>query len=237
MVGPVTLDPDAERLVREVGPEFSLPAGLATDPAVVAAFLARRRAPVAQRVPAEPVGEVADQVVPGGPRVRTYLPEGDGGNGLLVYLHGGGWVAGDIESSDAICRRMANLTRSTVVNVDYRLAPEHPFPAAFDDCVAATAWASAHAGELAGDPARIVVAGSSAGGNLAAAVALHSREPGGPDVALQLLICPALDPRMVTASYAATARATCSSATRWSGSGRSTSPRSRGGRTATRHPR
>ncbi|HUZ20554.1 MAG TPA: alpha/beta hydrolase [Acidimicrobiales bacterium] len=199
---PAGLDPDAARLLREVGPEFALPPGLASDPAVATAYLARRRAPVARRVPPETVGEVADRVVPGGPPVRTYLPAGGDGGRLLVFLHGGGWVAGDIDSSDAICRRLANLTRSTVVNVEYRLAPEHPFPAAFDDCVAATAWAAAHAVELGADPARLVVAGSSAGGNLAAAVALASREPGAAAVALQLLICPALDPRMGADSYA-----------------------------------
>ncbi len=131
---------------------------------------------------------------PGGPiPVRIYRPEVGDRLPLVVYFHGGGWVIGDIRSHDTVCHRLASGVPAVVVNVDYRLAPEHRFPAAVDDAEAATRWVSAHAAELGGDPDRLAVAGDSAGGNLAAVVARRARDGGGPAIAFQLLIYPATD--------------------------------------------
>lgn len=133
--------------------------------------------------------------------VRVYTPAGDGPLPVVVYLHGGGWVIGDLDVVDKPCRRIAASTGAIVVSVDYRLAPEHPYPAPFDDCYAATAWVAEHAAELGGDPARLAVAGDSAGGNLAAAVALAARDRGGPALSAQLLLYPVIDFNFGTPSY------------------------------------
>ena len=134
--------------------------------------------------------------------VRIYTPDGSGERPLIVYYHGGGWVIGELDTVDRPLRSLANRTGAVVVSVDYRLAPEHRYPAAFDDCYAATVWAAEHAAELGADPARVVVAGDSAGGNLAAAVALAARDRGGPPLAGQLLIYPVTDFDFGTQSYA-----------------------------------
>ncbi len=110
----------------------------------------------------------------------------------IVYFHGGGWVAGDLLTHERQARTLAIEAEAVVVSIDYRRPPEAPFPASFDDCLAATRWAAANIGKLGGDAARLAVAGDSAGGNLAAAVALASRN-GGPPLAAQLLIYPAVD--------------------------------------------
>jgi len=140
------------------------------------------------------VGSVEDRTVPGydgGPEVpvRVYRPEGEGPFPTVVFYHGGGFVIGDLESHDITCRYVANETGSVVVAVDYRLAPEHPFPAAVEDCYAATVWA-AGAEELDGD-GNLAVMGDSAGGNLAAAVSLMARDLDGPEVDRQVLVYPA----------------------------------------------
>jgi acetyl esterase len=111
-------------------------------------------------------------------------------------------VIGDIDTHDTICHRLAAGVPALVVSVDYRLAPEHPFPAAVDDCEAATAWASDHAAEFGGDPARLAVAGDSAGGNLAAVVTRRARDSGGPPIAFQLLIYPSTDGTRALPSHA-----------------------------------
>jgi acetyl esterase len=151
------------------------------------------------------VGEVADRVIdgPGGAlRVRLYTPEGEGPFPVVVYLHGGGWVLCSLETHDNVCRHLCAGANAIVASVDYRLAPEHRFPAAIDDSFAALRWAANHAGSFGGDPARIVVAGDSAGGNLAAAAALRARDEGGPALAGQLLIYPVTDyPADAMASY------------------------------------
>lgn len=148
--------------------------------------------------PAGPIG--VDRVIagPGGDlRVRVYRAEGaSGALPLIVYFHGGGWVLCDLDTHDAMCRNLATEAQAVIVSVDYRMAPEHCFPAAPQDCMAATRWAIAQAAELGIDPARTVVAGDSAGGNLAAAVALRARDEG-LALAGQLLIYP------VTAHYSA----------------------------------
>lgn len=145
----------------------------------------------------EQVGEVRDLVVPGPAGqlpVRVYHPEPGTALPLLVYFHGGGWVIGNIEVVDKPCRALANASRCVVAAVQYRLAPETKFPGAPEDCHAATKWLAEHAGELGADGGRLIVGGDSAGGNLAAVVALMARDRGGPSVAYQLLIYPATAP-------------------------------------------
>lgn len=119
--------------------------------------------------------------------------EVSGGRPALVYFFGGGWTLGNLETSDAICRALTNAAGCVTVSVEYRLAPEHPFPAAVEDCHAGLAWVAAHAGELGVDPARLAVGGDSAGGNLAAAVTLLCRDQGGPALRHQLLVYPNTD--------------------------------------------
>jgi len=154
--------------------------------------------------PAQPVARVEDRELDtrAGPRrARCYTPTSDGrALPVVAYFHGGGWVFMGIETHDRICRRLANATGALVVSVDYRLAPEHRFPAALEDCEAATAWLAHHADQLGGDPTRLVVAGDSAGGNLAASVALRARTVG-PPLAAQVLIYPVCDAARDTASY------------------------------------
>lgn len=119
----------------------------------------------------------------------------------LVYFHGGGWVIGDLDSHDTLCRELANGSRCVVIAVDYRLAPEHRFPAAVDDALAAVRWVRDHAGSLGIDPTRLAVGGDSAGGNLAAVSALAVRDAGEPSLAFQLLIYPVIDARRGSESY------------------------------------
>ena len=123
---------------------------------------------------------------------RLYRPLNVDG-GAMVFLHGGGWVAGDLDTHDGVCRRLANASGCTVFATDYRLAPEHPFPAGLDDACAAIVWVAQNAAGLGIDATKLVVAGDSAGGGLAAAATLLARDGGGPEIALTLLICPILD--------------------------------------------
>ncbi|MFE0173460.1 alpha/beta hydrolase [Streptomyces sp. NPDC059002] len=144
----------------------------------------------------EPVAQVIDESIPGpaGPLpVRVYRPAGEGPLPVLVYFFGGGWTLGSIETSDAICRSLANAAGCLTVAVGYRLAPEHKFPAAPQDCLAGVRWAVEHAGRFGGDPARVAVGGDSAGGNLAAVVSLMARDAAAPDILAQLLVYPNTD--------------------------------------------
>ena len=134
-------------------------------------------------------------------RVRRYRPsDHDGALPGLVYFHGGGFVVGSLDLYDADCRRIAAEVGAVVVSVDYRLAPEHRFPAPLEDCYAALVWVAAHAEELGVDADRIAVGGESAGGGLAAGVALLARDRGGPRLCLQFLGIPELDDRLATES-------------------------------------
>jgi acetyl esterase len=143
-----------------------------------------------------PLHEVTDRTLPGPGGelpVRIYRPEAGRPLPALLYCFGGGWTLGSIDTSDVICRELAAETGCLVVTVGYRLAPEHPFPAAVEDCHAALRWVAANAAELGADPARLAVGGDSAGGNLAAAVTLLARADGDLALAAQLLVYPNTD--------------------------------------------
>ena len=152
------------------------------------------------------IGKVEDRNIPGPAGeipVRIYTPVAAGSDALpvLVYYHGGGWVIGDLETHDALCRTLANEAGCKVVAVDYRLAPEHVFPAAVDDCYAALKWVEANGASIGVDATRIAVAGDSAGGNLAAVISQVAKAEKGPRIALQLLIYPVTDTDVDTGSY------------------------------------
>jgi acetyl esterase len=199
------LHPDAAR-VCELIVAANRPAYETLSPADAReAYLASRRA--LQPDP-DPVAAVADLQAqgPAGPiPLRLYRGVGaeDGRpQPALVYFHGGGWVIGDLESHDQVCRAIANAARAIVVAVDYRLAPEHKFPAAVDDAIAATRWIAGNAQSLGIDAGRLAVGGDSAGGNLAAVVSLDARDRGGPPLAFQLLVYPGTDMGMDRPSHA-----------------------------------
>ena len=169
------------------------------------------RLKVLQPPPPE-VGRVQD-LRAGGPNgpipLRLYRPIGTSDAAVLpvlVYYHGGGWVIGDLDTHDTLCRELANLSGRALIAVDYRLGPEHRFPAAVTDCIAATRWVSEHAAELGLDASRLAVGGDSAGGNLAAVVSIDAREAGNLPIAFQLLIYPATDMYCSAPSHAENAQ-------------------------------
>jgi acetyl esterase len=190
------LHPDAQRvldLIRESGrPPYD-----AMEPAA-ARQLYRNARTVLQPDPPD-IAAVRDLLAPGpqGPiplRLYRGLGTADGAAlPALVFFHGGGWVFGDLDTHDGVCRRLANAARAAVVSVEYRVAPEHKFPAAVDDALAAMRWIAEQAAPLGLDPAHLAVGGDSAGGNLAAVAALDARDRGGPGLRFQLLIYPAVD--------------------------------------------
>jgi acetyl esterase len=152
----------------------------------------------------EPLHHVEDhmiQVADGEIAVRVYRPSDDGDLPVVVFFHGGGWVLCDLESHDAMCRRMANTSNCIVVATDYRLAPEHRDPTAADDCYAALLWAAANASTFGGDPTKLAIFGDSAGGNLAAVVAQMARDKGAPAIGLQILAYPVIDARCDSHSH------------------------------------
>lgn len=177
-----TLLPAAARIAYKEGRKFSNP----PTPAVAA---------VESVAIPSPAGNIAARLYrPTGSERLDRLP-------VLVFFHGGGFVIGDLDTHDVLCRQLCNGAVCAVIAIGYRLAPEHKFPAAFDDALAATCWIASHAESLGIDPSRIAVGGDSAGGNLAAAVALASRESGGPKLVFQLLIYPLTDQRNIALSY------------------------------------
>ena len=148
----------------------------------------------------EDLASVSDESANGVP-VRVYRPTPDTKLPCLVYYHGGGWVIGDLETHDSPCRLLAKQTGCVVVAVDYRLAPEHPFPAPLDDCFTATQWVVDNATALNIHAEKIAVGGDSAGGNLAACVCIKAREQNGPSIVHQVLVYPVTDAAMDTESY------------------------------------
>ncbi len=187
----MTLDPQVQVIL-----DFMSEMGILSDTTLSAVELRATMDATSGEV-LTPVADVQDRTIPGGDGqdmlVRIYRPDGAPSvSPAVVFFHGGGWVIASVETHDDTCRRLANLTGTTWISVDYRLAPEAIFPAAVHDCVAAVDWVRENAGDLAIDPTRIAVAGDSAGGNLAAVVALDARDRNMP-VAAQALIYPCTD--------------------------------------------
>lgn len=194
---PVTLDADAAA-VYTAFQEAGRPAYETLTPDEARAYYAAARLVTNPEPPA--LAEVRDLTIPaphGAIPARLYRPDRlrgtDGRAPALVFFHGGGWVIGDLDSHDVVCRTLAHEGELIVISVDYRLAPEHKFPAAADDAVTATQWVADNAGSLGIDAARLHVGGDSAGGNLAAVVALAARDGKGPVLSGQVLIYPATD--------------------------------------------
>jgi acetyl esterase len=184
------VDPDVQTLLDELAAMGTAPLDEMTP--AQARELADAGAVLLTGTGAEDVTTVDATVAgPAGPiPIRVYTPsDGSPPRPIVVYFHGGGFVIGNIATHDAVCRDLAADSGAVLVSVDYRLAPEHPFPAAVEDCWAALGWVHAHAAELGGDPDRLAVAGDSAGGTLAAVVAMLSAR-GGPPVRFQLLVYP-----------------------------------------------
>ncbi len=192
----VAMDPATRQVMEAMDQVFP---ALGTE--VTDAVEARRILAEAPAIPAasRPLPRVEERHVPGPAgapdvRVRIYWPvENPADLPVVVYFHGGGWVLCDLDTHDATCRALALGVEAVVVSVDYRLAPEYRFPAATEDAYAVTCWVAENAGELGVDPARLAVAGDSAGGNLAAATCLMARDRSGPSIAFQLLVYPAVD--------------------------------------------
>ena len=152
----------------------------------------------------EAVASVEERLIPGPAGdipVRIYTPEGQGPFPAILYYHGGGWVIGNLDVVDVPCRLLANRTGCVVVSVDYRLAPEHPFPAPAEDAYAAVEWVAEHGETIHVDTSKLAVAGDSAGGNLAAAVCLMAKDRGGPKISYQILFYPVTEHSFETPSY------------------------------------
>jgi acetyl esterase len=195
------IDPDARALIDAMAGGFpklhELPSGTEARRLVAEAMQGHEPE-------GEPVHHVEDRQVAvdsGEITVRIYRPSDRTDLPVVVFFHGGGWVMCDLASHDPMARRMANGSGCIVVATDYRLAPEHRYPTAAEDCYAALCWAAANASSFGGDPSRLAIFGDSAGGNLAAVVAQMARDRGGPPLALQVLAYPVIDARCDTESH------------------------------------
>jgi acetyl esterase len=196
----VPLNPQAQTVLDNIA-KLGFPQTHQCTPEEARANGVKRRALTASTP--ESVHQVEDRTVPGPAGqipVRVYTPAPGGPFPVLMYFHGGGWVIGDLDSHDGICRALCNRAGCVVVSVHYRLAPEHKYPAAGEDCYAATKWVADHAKDFGGD-GRLAVGGDSAGGNLAAVVTLMARRHRAPRIDFQLLIYPATDHNLDTSSY------------------------------------
>ena len=192
------LDPQAKQVLDQLA-AMGLPPNHLVSPAQARLNMKSR-----PRAAGPEVAKVEDHLIPGPGvelPVRIYTPAGSGPFPILVWYHGGGWVVGDLDTADPTARHLTVGANCLVVSVDYRLAPETKFPGPADDCYAATVWAAQHAGRIQGDPLRLAVGGDSAGGNLAAAVALMARDRGGLALAFQLLVYPVTAYAFDTPSY------------------------------------
>src|SRR5450432_307371 len=199
------LHPQARALIDLIA-QRGLPPMQSLPPVEARLFYRDRRALTQPESP--PVAEITELTADGphGPiPLRLYRPtlrsDSPAPLPVLVYYHGGGWTIGDLDTHDVLCRQLANGSGCAVVSVDYRMGPEHRFPAGSDDCLAATYWVRSHAAALGLDASRLAVGGDSAGGNLAAVVAIAARDAGDLPIAFQLLIYPATDQRRGHASH------------------------------------
>jgi acetyl esterase len=198
----LALEPETQKILDLIA-ELGLPDVSETTPEVARQMSAARAA----GLPPGPDADVLARTIPGAAgelSVRVYRPKNAASERLpaLVWFHGGGFVLGDLDQGDGDCRQLATLARVVAISVEYRLAPEHPFPAAPEDCYAALSWVAENAAALGADPERLAVGGDSAGGNLAAVTALLARERSGPPISFQLLVYPVTDlTRFDTPSY------------------------------------
>ncbi|MEX0942385.1 MAG: alpha/beta hydrolase [Pseudomonadales bacterium] len=192
----MALDPVVEGMLKQMAEAGGTPLTEMAPPA--AREMYRMMSQAYEKADMHSVTELSADGVP----VRVYHPSEDPDLPCLVFYHGGGWVIGDLDTHDNIARNLARAVNCVVVSTDYRLAPEHPFPAPLEDCFTALKWVAAHAGELGIDANKIAVGGDSAGGNLSAAVCLMARESGGPRLVHQLLLYPVTDHNFETESYA-----------------------------------
>ncbi len=202
---PVTLDPDAAAVFKAFQEAGRPPYETLTPQEAREFYLAGR--PVTNPEPPE-LKSVEPLSIPaphGSIPARVYTPQAPRLSGglapCLVFFHGGGWVIGDLDSHDVVCRKLADEGELIVISVDYRLAPEHEFPAAVDDAIAATKWIAENANKLGIDAGRLTIGGDSAGGNLAAVVAIAARDGNGPAISGQVLIYPAIDFAMTHPSH------------------------------------
>lgn len=185
------LDPQAAALIELIDASGLGKFTPTTDPQAVRDLMATMTVPSSIAI-----AHVEDRMIsgPGGELpVRIYRPSGDDPKPAIVYFHGGGWVIGSRDSHDGLCRSLVDAVGAVVISVDYRLAPEDPFPAAVNDAFAATCWVQANAEGIGVDPGRIAIAGDSAGGNLAAVVTQLARDAGSPNICFQLLVYPVTD--------------------------------------------
>lgn len=201
MAPAMPLDPQAKALLDFVG--ITTMPGVETMTPEAARERAKMFLEARKQMGIEPVHNVRDSTIPGPAGeipIRIYSPDIPRPAPALIYFHGGGWVLGNIDGHDNVCRSITNRAQCMVISVDYRLAPEAKFPAAVEDSYAATEWIANHAGELGIDAQRIAVGGDSAGGNLAAVVSHMARDQNGPKLVYQLLIYPGTDMRMTAPS-------------------------------------